>query len=61
MTTAQTSQDNNCPYCASVHKGKCPLVKAIEYHENGAVKRVEFHGSKTDLGDKSIFEHVFGR
>lgn len=37
-----------CPYCSSptratFHNGPCPRVKAIEYHPNGAVKRVEFH------------------
>jgi hypothetical protein len=25
------------------HTGKCPKVKAIEYHPNGGVKRIEFH------------------
>lgn len=37
-----------CPYCSSafravMHGGPCPRVKAIEYHPNGAVKRVELH------------------
>lgn len=35
-----------CGYCSSphsavIHGGPCPRVKAIEYHPNGAVKRVE--------------------
>jgi hypothetical protein len=35
-----------CPWCSSptsatFHPGACPRVKAIEYHENGTVKRVE--------------------
>ena len=25
------------------HQGACPKVKAIEYHPNGTVKRVEFN------------------
>jgi len=31
-----------CPYCGMIHAGACPRVKAIEYFENGMVKRVEF-------------------
>lgn len=36
-----------CPYCSSafqavMHGGACPKVNAIEYHQNGTVKRVEF-------------------
>ena len=37
-----------CPYCSGpnsyvVHGGKCPKVKAFEYHPNGTLKRVEFY------------------
>jgi hypothetical protein len=36
----------NCPYCGSLHERTvCHLVKAIEYHPNGSVKRVEFKSS----------------
>jgi hypothetical protein len=31
-----------CPHCGLYHATTCPLVKAIEYHPNGQVKRVEF-------------------
>ena len=31
-----------CSYCGNHHNGACPKVKAIEYHPNGTVKRVEF-------------------
>lgn len=36
-----------CPYCSSAHQavmhsGACPRVRAIEYHPNGTVKRIEF-------------------
>lgn len=31
-----------CEWCGATHQTKCPLVKAIEYHEDGRVKRVEF-------------------
>lgn len=31
------------PTSATFHSGGCPRVKAIEYHSNGAIKRVEFH------------------
>lgn len=31
-----------CEYCDQTHGKRCPSVKAIEYFENGQVKRVEF-------------------
>ena len=37
-----------CPYCSGAGTtvwhggGPCPNVKAIEYHENGQIKRIEF-------------------
>lgn len=31
-----------CPHCGMHHATTCPLVKAIEYHPDGSVKRVEF-------------------
>ena len=32
-----------CPRCGGNHYlEKCPQVKAIEYHANGKIKRVEF-------------------
>jgi hypothetical protein len=32
-----------CPYCGAPHKFEmCPKLKAIEYFEDGGVKRVEF-------------------
>lgn len=34
-----------CPYCSAYHTAMCPKVKAIEYHPNGTVKRVELHDS----------------
>lgn len=34
-----------CPYCGNtLHVGKCPMVSAFEYHPDGKLKRVEFHG-----------------
>lgn len=39
------SIEMGCPYCGqpeSFHRGKCHLVKAMEYHPNGTLKRVEF-------------------
>lgn len=31
-----------CNHCGNIHTGRCPHVKAIEYYENGAVKRIEY-------------------
>lgn len=36
---------DTCQYCGVGHTGMCYRVKAIEYYENGAIKRVELHGS----------------
>ncbi len=41
-TSGSTTILPTCPYCNGIHAGVCPRVKAIEYHENGNVKRVEF-------------------
>lgn len=35
----------NCLYCGNYHNGMCWRVKSIEYHENGAVRKVELHDS----------------
>lgn len=32
-----------CRYCGSLHVGMCPKVSAIDYYEDGSIKRVEFH------------------
>ncbi len=36
---------DKCQYCGLIHEGRiCPLIKSIEYFENGlTIKRVEFH------------------
>ena len=36
-----------CQWCGNFHATKCPMVKAIEYFDNGLMKRVEFY-SATD-------------
>lgn len=41
VTTIATS----CPHCGVGHVGTCPRIKAIEYYENGTVRRIEFHES----------------
>ena len=33
-----------CSHCGYGHTGLCPRVKAIEYHQDGTVRRVEYHG-----------------
>lgn len=37
-----------CGFCSSAtnyvfHQGRCPQIKAIEYHPDGTIKRIEFH------------------
>ena len=47
-STATLKVEGYCPYCSGppstyvFHTGKCPKVKAIEYHPNGTIKRIEF-------------------
>lgn len=36
------NQTEPCGYCGNHHHAKCPLVRAIEYFEDGRIKRVEF-------------------
>lgn len=40
--TSNAAQSDKCRYCGNYHGPLCPDVKAIEYHPNGTVKRVEF-------------------
>ena len=35
-----------CGHCGMFHAGPCPRIKAIEYYENGNVKRIEYHGAQ---------------
>jgi len=44
-SSGSTSTWTPCQWCGNVqHTGVCPRVKAIEYHPNGTIKRVEFQG-----------------
>ena len=41
--TANAAKSLNCPYCGLLHERTvCSLIKAIEYHPSGSIKRVEF-------------------
>ena len=31
-----------CQWCGQMHDVRCPFVRAIEYHEDGSIRRVEF-------------------
>lgn len=37
-------QVNVREHCGFIHTGVCQRIKAIDYYENGQVKRVEYHG-----------------
>ena len=37
-----TPQSTACRWCGMLHGPACPALKAIEFFENGMVKRVEF-------------------
>ena len=41
------SMSKPCPWCSGpwnqvYHSGVCPRVRAIDYHPNGMIKRIEF-------------------
>lgn len=42
-----------CPYCGLFHAMKCHLVKAYDYHPDGALKRVEFF-APNDYGPLAV-------
>lgn len=37
---------NSCQHCGNWHSGICPKVKAIEYYNDGTIKRVEYFGNE---------------
>ncbi len=40
---------STCGHCGCVHVNQqCPRIKAIEYHPNGTVKRIEYHTPTTE-------------
>lgn len=41
-TTPGLSAQPKCPYCGMLHGPLCFMVKVLEYHEDGSLKRVEF-------------------
>jgi hypothetical protein len=41
-TDASANPAQSCRWCGGLHGVQCPSVKAIEYHQDGSVKRVEF-------------------
>lgn len=44
-----------CGHCGGNHlTDRCPYVKAIEYHENGQVKRIEFYPRPPDARPLTI-------
>ena len=42
-TTSTFDLGKYCEHCGNYHTGTCPRIKAIEYHKNGKIKRVEYH------------------
>lgn len=34
--------DKKCVHCGHYHDGRCPLIKSIEYHSNGNIKKIEY-------------------
>jgi hypothetical protein len=49
-----------CGYCGSIHTGKCPTVKAFEYHPDGTIKRVEFYAPVDYRPIEGLSDFVMG-
>jgi len=49
LVIARYSESNlvsqSCVYCGAIHDTLCSRIKAIEYHPNGTIKRVELFGT----------------
>lgn len=43
MSTTADIKPITCPHCGFYHKTTCGRIKAIEYYQDGTVKRVELH------------------
>lgn len=44
-TNPTIEPDGKCRWCGAYHEQMCPHVKAMEYHPDGSIKRVEFKGA----------------
>ena len=44
-----TSVVHGCPYCGWIHEGVCQRIRAIEYHPDGTIKRMEFHEAPSTI------------
>ena len=31
-----------CQHCGNIHEFRCPLIKSIEYYEDGSIKKIEY-------------------
>ena len=39
--------DGSCPHCGlHGHIGMCPRIRAVEYNEDGTVRRIEYHATQ---------------
>ena len=47
-STTTLEVEGYCPHCSNppsnyvYHNGVCPKVKAVEYHPDGTIKRIEY-------------------
>lgn len=49
-----------CTHCGTMHATTCPRIAAIEYHENGQIKRIEFHAPAFGFGMKLNPQATYG-
>ena len=49
-------KDEVCPNCRGIHTRACPRVRSVEYHDGGALKRVEYWAEGEWSTDNVIFK-----
>lgn len=54
--TADAAARLECEYCGMIHKGVCPKVRSIEYHQDSTIKRVEFFESQNLAADLHLIK-----
>jgi hypothetical protein len=38
----EPSSGEKCSHCGSVHVGKCPFIRAVEFYKDGKIRRIEY-------------------
>jgi hypothetical protein len=55
-----------CKHCGNIHEFRCPLVKSIEYYEDGTLKKIEYmtpadYGTMSTVISVPVYGYPFHR